>query len=35
MADAHVLTAVVEHKFRVVLVDCVVGKVNVLFLQVR
>ena len=30
VADAHVLAAVIEHKLRVMLVDRVIGQVNVL-----
>ena len=30
VTDAHVLTAVIEHKLRIVFVDRVVGQVNVL-----
>lgn len=34
MADSHVITAVVKHKFRVVLVDCVVGQMYEWLFQV-
>lgn len=34
MPHSHVITAIVEHKLRIVLVDCVVSQMDVWFFQV-